>query len=105
MVVRIAFNLLATETCCDHVGIYDGDSDSSITIVQLSGTDVDLSGMIFSSTQQYMYIYFTADSSVVSHGFSATFQSIRKQIVILNYRIGALSCRARENSHIIIQSH
>lgn len=85
MVVTITFNNFSTESCCDHVRIYDGLNYNSDTIAELSGTYVDLSDMSFSSTQQFMYIYFTSDSSVVSNGFSATFQSIGKENFIVTF--------------------
>lgn len=86
MVVRITFNYFSTETCCDHVRIYDGFDYNSNAIVQLSGIDASVSDMSFSSTQQYMYFYFSSDSSIVSRGFSATFESIRKKVLLLCFQ-------------------
>lgn len=86
MVVRITFNDFSTETRWDYVRIHDGFNYSSNTITTLSGIDVSVSDMSFSSTQQYMYIYFSADSSVVSRGFSATFESIRKKVLLLCFK-------------------
>lgn len=82
MIIKITFTDFSTETCCDHVRIYDGYSYRFYALAELSGTDVDVSGMSFISTQQFVYIYFTSDHYGVSRGFSATFESIRKEILM-----------------------
>lgn len=107
MVVKIIFNSFPTESCCDYVSIYDGVNNSSNAIAYLSGNDVSLNDMIFSSTQQYMYIYFTSESFNESQGFVATFESIRKNICIecfIDYVEPTEFC-GRNNMAAVFQGH
>lgn len=80
MVAKITFSYFSTEKCCDFVSIYDGFNSSSNTIAYISGLDVNHNDLIFTSTQQYMYIKFTSNGLVTYQGFSATFESIREEL-------------------------
>lgn len=73
MVVTITFNFLNTQYSDDYVYVYDGYNTSSQSYTVLTGNFSTPRTM--SSSQRYMYIRFTAFTSGMFRGFSATFQS------------------------------
>jgi hypothetical protein len=56
--------------------LYDGIDASAPLLASLSG--IALSTSNYTSTQRYMYVSFTSDSSVTSIGFNATFTTSGK---------------------------
>lgn len=76
MIVTVVFNVFTTQLSTDIVSIYDGYNTSSRIIADLSGSVV--TPFAYSSTQEYMYIHLTSNSSGTYQGFSAYFQSMRK---------------------------
>jgi len=70
-VVTLLINALKTETCCDFVLLYDGFDTSANQLAILSGSVYSPYG--YTTTQSYMYIRFTSDTSVTSTGFSAIY--------------------------------
>lgn len=75
-VITLSFQVFNTESCCDRVMLYDGIDASAPLLVSLSGTVSPTS--YYSSTQRYMYVSFTSDSSVTAIGFNATYTSSGK---------------------------
>jgi CUB domain len=71
--VALTFVQFATELNYDFVKLYDGRDCTASLIAALSGSQIPTQ---FYSTQQYMFIEFISDSSVVLSGFNATYQSI-----------------------------
>ena len=70
--VRLIFTSFYTEFYADYVTLYDGFSLSAPLIASISGRDY--SSSFHASSQRYMYIVFTSDSSSNSYsGFSATY--------------------------------
>jgi len=74
-VVQLDFDAFYTETCCDYVFVYDGDSVKEPLIAALSGAYSTLPVAI-NSTQRYMFIRFKTDATFSATGFSATYTSI-----------------------------
>ena len=72
-VVQITITSYATESLDDNIYIYDGSSTSSLLLASLSG--VSYTGSTYRSSQAYMYVLFSSDSSITYGGFTATFQS------------------------------
>jgi CUB domain len=73
-VVTLNFYAFSTESCCDFVTLYDGYDSSATQLAAISGRPT-FSGSGYSTTQRYMYITFTSDSSSSWSGFSATYSS------------------------------
>ena len=67
--VTISFSSFSTESGYDFVYLYDGSSTGATLLAQLSGPS--LSTYTYTSSQQYMYVKFTSDSSNVATGFTA----------------------------------
>ena len=72
-VVALTFVQFATEPNYDFVKLYDGHDCTAGLIAALSGFP---NSTEFYSTQQYMFIEFISDFSVVLSGFNATYQSV-----------------------------
>jgi len=72
-VISLVFSAINTERDSDYVNIYDGISASARLLDSLSGTRTSL---IYTSSQHYMFVTFTSDSSVTFSGFSAKYSSI-----------------------------
>ncbi|KAK3737634.1 hypothetical protein QZH41_018434, partial [Actinostola sp. cb2023] len=72
--VSLSFQSFVTESCCDHVRVYDGDSSSFPSLGVFSGSS--LPPTITSSSNQ-LYITFTTDSSGTTSGFSAKYQGVQ----------------------------
>lgn len=73
-IILLDFDDFNTESCCDYVEIYDGSNSKAPLIRTLSGTFTTPPGG-FSSSQRYMFVEFTSDSSIVRRGFSARYIS------------------------------
>nr|XP_039257965.1 cubilin-like [Styela clava] len=65
-VVYFEFKTFDTESCCDHLDIYDGNSVNSSLIVQLSGYREGFNGQ---TTGRFLTMMFTTDGSVTRSGF------------------------------------
>ena len=68
--VSLLFSRFNTESCCDHVGVYDGSSTSSTRLAYLSGSTVPSSS--FLSTERSMHIAFSTDGSVIRTGWGGS---------------------------------
>lgn len=75
--VTLNFVAFSTETCCDFLSIYDGNSTKAPGIAMLSGSPV-IPPDGFTTTGPYMYLRFTSDSSDVDTGFSAIYTTTRQ---------------------------
>jgi len=75
-IVNLIFDEFDTESCCDIVYIYNGNTIKSPLITALSGSAPVLSGG-YNSTQRNMLVRFVSDDTVSSVGFRATFSSLR----------------------------
>jgi len=73
--VELNFDDFSTETCCDVVSVYDGNTTKSKLITSISG-ELTPPPKGLTTTQQYMFVRFVADDSINYIGFSATFTSI-----------------------------
>ena len=76
-IIALSFGFFYTEACCDYVSIYDGNSLTSTQLVRLYGNSS--TSAVYQSTQQYMYIRFTSDSSLSFQGFTANFYSTTRK--------------------------
>jgi hypothetical protein len=72
-IVDITFIYFYTESCCDKVRLYDGNSASSSLLTTVAGSRT---GYRYMSSQRHMFVRFTTDSSVVRYGFNATFSVV-----------------------------
>ena len=63
------FFVSQTESCCDHLTIYDGTNDQSNQIEKLSG---NLGSFDMPSIGNTLFVKFESDSSNVKDGFFAT---------------------------------
>ena len=68
--LKLVFFRFQTESCCDHVYVYDGRSSSSPLIGKFNGTS--LPGAITSSYNK-LFVRFTTDHSVLNIGFAASY--------------------------------
>jgi hypothetical protein len=73
-IINIVFNDFQTESCCDFVFLYDGETTKDKLIAPISGSNQP-SSVGYNSTQQYMLVRFLTDASVTARGFTATFVS------------------------------
>jgi len=72
--VQMDFTYFATEECCDALILFDGDSVKATRIALLSGMRIPPpSGL--NSTQKFMFVRFSSDSSGTARGFNATYTS------------------------------
>ena len=79
--LQLAFVSFNTESCCDRVSVYDGDSTSSPLIGQFSGSSLPTP---ITSSSNELYVRFTTDGSVVNSGFVASYQGIFFKCHLLN---------------------
>ncbi|XP_055889532.1 prion-like-(Q/N-rich) domain-bearing protein 25 isoform X2 [Biomphalaria glabrata] len=70
-IIRTTFLLVDTETCCDHVRVYDGRYFHSTSLTNISGS---VSLRTSTSTANYLLIQFITDGSVSHTGFTATYE-------------------------------
>lgn len=84
--VQLKFTSVTLENRFDFVRIYDGADNSSRLISAMTGSLITQCSLY--SSQQYMYIRFTTDSSITDRGFYAEFETttgkqfISSQIVL-----------------------
>ncbi len=69
--ISITFNSFSTESCCDHLNIYDGPNTGSPLIGTYDGTALPNGGTIGSSTGCLTFEW-VSDGSVVNPGWDAT---------------------------------
>ena len=67
--LKLVFFRFETESCCDHVYVYDGGSSSSPLIGKFNGKS--LPGAITSSHNKLL-VRFTTDHSAIKSGFAAS---------------------------------
>lgn len=79
-IIILDFDDFNTESCCDYVEIYDGSNSKAPLIKTLFGTFTTPPGG-YNSSQRYMFVKFTSDSSTVRRGFSARYLSEPGQIM------------------------
>jgi CUB domain len=72
--VRLNFNYIKTEECCDFVCIYDGNNSDASMMDKLSG-DYLPPWPSYTTTQRYLFVEFESDYAVQFAGFDATYQS------------------------------
>lgn len=68
--VSMTFTSFSTESCCDELTIYDGNSTAAPQIGVFAGTS--LAGQTITSTTGCLTFVFTSDGSVVDAGWRAT---------------------------------
>ncbi|XP_078665878.1 uncharacterized protein LOC144908217 [Branchiostoma floridae x Branchiostoma belcheri] len=73
-IIRLTFDSFDTEGCCDHLTIYDGNSDRTPMLQMLSGYQRSISPII--STSNTMFLRFTSDYSVTRQGFQFSYTMI-----------------------------
>ncbi|KAF5886335.1 deleted in malignant brain tumors 1 protein-like, partial [Clarias magur] len=71
-VVLLDFNIVALESCCDHVQVYDGPSAQYPLMCSVTGQNQRSS---FISSSRYMTVIFSTDGSVTGQGFQAEWAS------------------------------
>ena len=75
-IVALQIQRFSTEPVWDHVKLYDGfDDESSLITPPLSGALSTSTQNMFLTTQRYLFIQFTSDSSITNGGFNATYTS------------------------------
>ena len=75
-IVELQIQRFSTEPVWDHVKLYDGfDDESSLITPPLSGALSTSMQNMFLTTQRYLFIQFTSDSSITNGGFNATYTS------------------------------
>jgi hypothetical protein len=79
-VVEIIFTDFYTEEDWDVVGLFDGNDLSAPVIAYLSGHLT--APIVYSSSQQFMLVWFTSDGSGNHQGFNATFSSVARKLSI-----------------------
>jgi len=72
--VQMDFTFFSTEECCDALILFDGDSVKASRIALLSGSLVPPPTGL-NSTQKFMFVRFSSDSSGTARGFNATYTS------------------------------
>ncbi|CAI2355419.1 unnamed protein product [Caenorhabditis sp. 36 PRJEB53466] len=70
--IRLDFNQIDTEQCCDNIIVHDGPFLSSPELGRVSGS-WPAHSKIFQSTSNSMLVTFTTDASGQASGFSANF--------------------------------
>jgi len=73
--VRIDFTTFNTESCCDRVYLYDGNSTKAPVIVTLGGALAPPT-QTYNTTQRYLFIRFLTDDIDNFIGFNATYTSV-----------------------------
>lgn len=69
--IGLTFAHFVTESCCDYLCVYDGDSPSSPQILKWSGENTV---KVVNSTGQNLFLKFTTDHSVTYTGFKINFE-------------------------------
>jgi hypothetical protein len=67
--INLNFSSFSTESCCDHLNIYDGPNTASALIGTFNGTN---SPGLISSTGTCLTFQWTSDGSVVNPGWAAS---------------------------------
>nr|CAB3238359.1 deleted in malignant brain tumors 1 protein-like [Phallusia mammillata] len=75
--VRVNFESIHTERCCDYITIYDGNSEDSPILATLRGNLPAAASFV--STFQDFYISFHSDDSVSAPGFNASFSLVSSE--------------------------
>jgi CUB domain len=82
--VEITIHNVTTESEWDQVMIYNGyDDQAKLLTPSLSGSLSTFMPEIIQTTQKYLYIKFTSDSSTTNEGFRATYTSKHTYYVIV----------------------
>lgn len=71
--ISITFNSFSTESCCDHLNIYDGPNTSSTLIGTFDGTN---SPGTVTSTTGCLTFEWTSDASIIAAGWEATISCV-----------------------------
>ncbi|XP_070575221.1 scavenger receptor cysteine-rich domain-containing protein DMBT1-like [Ptychodera flava] len=71
-VVTLEFTIFETERCCDRVEIFDGNTASSTSLGQYSGTSFVPQ---ITSSGRSLVVHFHSDTSVSERGFYATYST------------------------------
>lgn len=74
--ITLSFSSFNTESCCDHIYIYNGPNTASPLLGSYSGSAIPPT---LTSTGGSMYITFITDGSVISTGWEATYSSCSLQ--------------------------
>ena len=80
--IGLTFASFVTESCCDFLYVYDGDSTSSPQILKWSG---EKTGREVNSTGQHLFLKFTTDYSVTYTGFTINFEGKKKMFKLLDF--------------------
>jgi len=75
-VITLRFMNFNTESNYDYLSLYDGIDQSAPLLAILSGSAP--LGLSYASSQPYLYVKFTSDSSNQYNGFNATYTSSDK---------------------------
>ena len=98
--VTLDFTEFNTESCCDTVNIYDGDSTKARLIAKLSGSYVTPPTGL-NTTQRYMFIRFTTDDTITARGFAANYQTTSIGLIDLFMHVFTYLARLFTLSRII----
>nr|WP_321406636.1 M4 family metallopeptidase [uncultured Carboxylicivirga sp.] len=71
--IQLSIESFSTESCCDYLNIYDGNSASATLIAELRG-NITLP-QVFNTTNGEVFLSFRSDGSVTSSGFEITWIS------------------------------
>jgi PKD repeat protein len=71
--ITITFSQFSTESCCDHLTIYDGPNATYPQILYASGSSIPSP---VTANSGKMFIRWTSDGSVTSTGWAATWSSV-----------------------------
>ena len=75
--IILEFTEFNTESCCDRVRVYDGNSSSANLLGEFAGTNIPES---IRSSSNSLFVRFTSDGSVTSSGWSANYYSTDEEI-------------------------
>ncbi|MCO6174533.1 fibronectin type III domain-containing protein [Flavobacterium sp. NRK F10] len=70
-IVTVIFNSFQTESCCDHLLVYDGDNTSAPLLGDYVGTNIPPI-LVSTAASGCLTFQFTSDTSIVSSGWDAT---------------------------------
>ena len=73
--MKLKFRTFHTESCCDHVKVYDGEDNSAPLLGTFSGDSVPAD---ISSGSNYLFVTFKTDSSSTRTGFTIEYSAIGK---------------------------
>ena len=71
--ITLSFSSFQTESCCDHLYVYDGANSSGTLLLNAVGSTIPSSVVAHSGK---MFIQFTSDGSSVGSGFAASWMSV-----------------------------